>query len=68
MDARNDLSPRKARVAPRSQLALRGKRRPLKVEKLRGDELPPPDRLPGADTPTDEDHRAFAKHPAELRE
>jgi len=67
MDAHNDLSPRKAKVAPRSQLALRGKRRPPKVEKLRGDEMPPPDRLPDADTPTDEGHRAFAKHPAELR-
>jgi len=68
MDAHNDLSPRKARVAPRSQLALRGKRRPPKVEKLRGDELPPPDRLPGTKNPPDEGRRAFAKHPAESRE
>jgi hypothetical protein len=61
MDARNDLSPRKARVTPRSQLALRRKRRPPKIEKLRGDELPPPDRLPDADASSDSGRCMAAK-------
>ena len=31
------------KVAPRSTLAIAGKRRPPKIEKLKGDEQPPPD-------------------------
>jgi hypothetical protein len=31
------------KVAPRSTLAIAGKNRPPKVEKLKGDELPPPE-------------------------
>jgi hypothetical protein len=68
MDAHNDLSPRKVKVAPRSQLALRGKHRPPKIEKLRGDELPPPDRLPEAGKPAGKGRRTFVKHPAGSRE
>ncbi|HVE17112.1 MAG TPA: hypothetical protein VNB29_10275 [Chthoniobacterales bacterium] len=34
---------RKNAVAPRSTLAIAGKQRPPKVEKLRGDEVPPPE-------------------------
>ena len=33
----------KRAVAPRSTLAIAGKQRPPKVEKLQGDELPPPE-------------------------
>lgn len=42
---------KKGGVAPRSTLAIKGKSRPPRVEKLRGDEVPPPD-APTAKNPS----------------
>ena len=38
-------------ISPGSKLGPAGKRRPPKAEKLKGDELPPPDRVPGPKPP-----------------
>ena len=42
-EMKRKISRTKAAVSPRATLAIAGKERPPKIEKLKGDELPPPE-------------------------